>query len=189
MPLRLGAPSTTVPPVLFTSGLAVLAFITAGCGGPSSPPSAAYVPVGELERIYGPLITVANQPTPDQHGTGDRLGIFRDQSGTIWGLPLKAASDGTVLGCAPAALRTAPPTDTLPASGIDIVGATNEPTGWRNGTGKLELVFRDKSGHVFWKPMRSGALTAGPVCWAQEPPGPRQRLDYYRLAPAPNNSR
>jgi hypothetical protein len=163
-------------------GPAAVALFMASCGAQSSPPSAPYIPVGELEAVYGPLITVANHPTPDQHGTGDRLGIFLDRTGTVWGLPLKAAPDGTVLGCAPETLRAAPVTDTLPA-GADIVGATNEPTGWRDGTGKLELVFRDKAGRVFWKSVTSGALATGPSCWAQVPPGPRQRLDYYRLSP------
>ena len=110
--------------------------------------------------------------------TGRRAG-----SHTLWGLPLAVAQDGTVLGCAPQALHDAPVTDRLAAEATDIIGATNAPTGWRGGTGRLELLFRDKSGNVQWQAVASGALTAGPACWAQEPPGPRQRLQYYRLAP------
>lgn len=167
---------------------AVLVLTMVACSKPSSPLQASYVPVTELEATYGSLITVANHPTPDQHGTGDRLGIFRDRTGTIWGLPLQAAEDGTVLGCAPGTLRDAPVTDHLPA-GIEIMGAANEPTGWRGGTGKLEIVFRDQSGRVMWKPVASGELATGPACWAQEPPGPQQRLDYYRISPLPQDGR
>lgn len=133
--------------------------------------------------LYGPLIAVGNYPTPNQHGTGDRMGLFRDGSGTVWGLPLTIDGSGSVLGCAPPGLRVAPVTDTLPA-GADIVGATNAPTGWRGGTGELELLFRDIGGEMRWRVIASGALVTEPACWAQEPPGPRQRLGYYRLAPA-----
>ena len=148
------------------------------------PPRAPYVPLSELEASYGPLVTTANHPTPDQYGTGDRIGLFRDGTGTVWGLPLVAEGDGTVLGCAPPALRDSPVTDTLPFEKGTIIGATNAPTGWRGGTGKLELVFRDKSGQVKWRAVASGAITSGPVCWAEESPGPPQRLEYYRLAPS-----
>lgn len=41
----------------------------------AKPPRAAYVPISELEQTFGRLITVANIPTPDQHGTGDRVGL------------------------------------------------------------------------------------------------------------------
>ena len=159
------------------------AVVLAGCGGRPEPPRAPYVPVAQLEALYGPLIAAANHPTHDQHGTGDRVGLFRDGAGTVWGLPLAIDGNGTVLGCAPPTLRDSPVTDVLPA-GADIVGATNAPTGWRGGTGKLEVLFRDKGGELRWRAVASGALTAGPVCWAQEPPGPLQRLEYYRLAPA-----
>lgn len=46
------------------------------CASPEQ--RATYVPISQLEPSYGQLITVSNAPTPDQHGTGDRLGIFRD---------------------------------------------------------------------------------------------------------------
>jgi hypothetical protein len=154
-----------------------------GCGGRPEPPRAPYVPVSQLEAIYGPLFSAANHPTPDQHGTGDRVGLFRDRAGAVWGLPLAVAGDGTVLACAPQSLREAPVTDTLPARAADILGATNAPTGWRGGTGKLELVFRNNVGEVQWRAVSSSAITNGPVCWAQEPPGPLQHLEYYRLAP------
>src|ERR1700680_4121096 len=41
-------------------------------------PRAPYVPLAELEAVYGPLIMAGNHPTSDQSGTGDRLGLFRD---------------------------------------------------------------------------------------------------------------
>lgn len=173
----------TLASPLYCWSVVAAAFVGAGCGARPSPPRASYVPVKELEGVYGPLITAANHPTPDQHGTGDRLGLFRDRAGTVWGLPLAMAADGTVLGCAPPALSKAPVTDTLPVNAAVIVGATNAPTGWRGGTGQLELVFRNKSGEVHWRAVASGTLTTGAQCWAQEPPGPTQRLEYYRLAP------
>jgi hypothetical protein len=164
-------------------GAAAIAICATGCRGRPAVPSAPYVPVTQLEAIYGPMVAAANHPTPDQHGTGDRVGLFRDSTGTLWGLPLAVADNGSVLGCAPPTLRDAPVTDSLPTSAGNIVGATNAPTGWRGGTGKLELVFRNKSGDVQWRAVSSGVLPSGPACWAQEPPGPSQRLEYYRLAP------
>src|SRR5437763_7446977 len=93
-------------------------------------PRAAYVPLAQLKSIYGHLITAGNHPTPDQNGTGDRVGLFLDANGTIWGLPLAAENGGEVLGCAPSELRRARVTDTYPI-GATILGATNQPTGWR----------------------------------------------------------
>src|SRR6476646_7163845 len=122
-----------------------IAVILTACSAHKDRPRASYVPLAELEAVYGPLITAGNHPTGDQSGTGDRLGLFRDAGGTIWGLPLAVAADGTVLGCAPPAVRDAPVTDTYPA-GATIIGATNEPTGWRGGTGKLELLLREPQG-------------------------------------------
>lgn len=172
-----------LPRWVLCSAVAAAALIHAGCGNRPARPRASYVPVKQLEALYGRLITAANHPTPDQHGTGDRLGLFLDRTGTVWGLPLAMAEDGTVLGCAPSALSKAPVTGELPVNAAEIVGATNAPTGWRGGTGQLELVFRDESGELHWRAVASGALAAGAQCWAQEPPGPAQRLEYYRLAP------
>ena len=56
-----------------------------------------------------------------------------------------------------------------PGSGLLIKRAYRQPPGFPTS------VLRTKGA--------SGALTTGPVCWAEEPPGPRQRLEYYRLAP------
>jgi hypothetical protein len=96
-------------------------------------PRAAYVPLAQLESVYGRLITAANHPTPDQNGTGDRVGLFLDASGTIWGLPLAVENGGEVLGCAPNELRRARVTDAYPI-GATILGATNQPTwvAWRH---------------------------------------------------------
>ena len=109
--------------------------------------------------------------------------MFLDASGTIWGLPLAAEKGGEVLGCAPSELHGAKVTDTYPI-GATILGATNEPTGWRGGTGKLELLLRRSDGEIRWSAVSGGDTSDGPVCWAQELPGPPQRLRYYRLAPA-----
>jgi hypothetical protein len=136
------------------------------------------VPIAQLEKSYGRLITVSNEPTPGQHGTGDRLGLFRDEGGTVWGIPLTTAEDGGVLGCAPPALRDLPPSDTLPAD-AEIVGAANEPNGWRGGTGDLELLLRDARGALRWHPIKGAEITTGPVCVSQSPPV--IPLKFYRL--------
>jgi hypothetical protein len=73
-------------------------------------------------------------------------------------------------------------TDVFPAGGT-LIGATNAPTGWRGGTGKLELLLRDKRGIVHWRPVKSGRIDAGPVCWDLGPTDLAQPLRYYRLAP------
>lgn len=163
---------------LFGAALALTA-----CGHTPEPRRAAYLPLADLESTYGRLITAGNHPTPNQNGTGDRLGLFLDANSTVWGLPLTIEAGGAVLGCAPPALRDSKVTGTYPA-GATILGATNEPTGWRGGTGKLELLLRRPDGGVEWRAIDGAHLDAGPVCWAQESPGPRQRLEYYRLLPA-----
>jgi hypothetical protein len=161
-----------------------VAVMLVACGRhDSNRPRAAYVPLAQLESVYGRLVTAGNHPTPDQAGTGDRVGLFLDPSGTIWGLPLAVESGGEVLGCAPSELQRAGVTGTYPA-GATILGATNQPTGWRGGTGKLELLLRRSDGEIRWSPVSGGQTSDGPVCWAQEQPGPPQRLHYYRLAPA-----
>ncbi len=155
--------------------------LVASCN-PAKQPRATYVPIAQLEQSYGRLITVSNSPTPDQHGTGDRLGLFRDDSGTVWGLPLTIADDGSVLGCAPPTLHALPVSDTLPTDAVEIVGAANEPSGWRGGTGKLELLLRDGAGRLRWHSVAAVEIKTGPVCWSQSPP--EQPLKYYRLVKA-----
>ena len=125
--------------------LAVVAAVLAACNGHREPPRAPYVPLAGLEGQYGTLITAGNHPTNDINGTGDRMGLFRDAGGTVWGLPLTIASGGAVLGCAPPGLHDAKVTDTYPADAV-IIGATNEPTGWRGSTGQLELLMRGPRG-------------------------------------------
>ncbi|MGQ0763845.1 MAG: hypothetical protein ACT4OT_17770 [Acidobacteriota bacterium] len=125
---------------------------------------------------------MSNVPTPNQRGPGDRLGLFRDDNGTVWGIPLTIGENGTVLGCAPASLRDVPVSDTLPAGTVEIVGATNEPTGWRGGTGKLELLLRDSEGGVRSHSVKAVEIKTGPICWSQSPP--EQPLKHYRLVTA-----
>ena len=163
--------------------VATTIMLLTACSTHKDRPRAQYAPLTEIESMFGPLVAAGNHPTGDQSGTGDRLGLFRDAGGTIWGLPLAVAADGTVLGCAPPAVRDARVTDTYPA-GATIIGATNEPTGWRGGTGKLELLLREPKGKTLWRAVSGSHIDVGPVCWAQDPPGPKQRLLYYRLAPA-----
>lgn len=163
--------------------LLVFAVLFTACTRHNDRPRAPYVSLNEIESVFGSLVTAGNHPTADQMGTGDRLGLFRDSAGTIWGLPLTIADNGSVLICAPSTLRDAPITDHYPA-GATVIGATNEPTGWRGGTGKLELLLREGQGKIEWRAVNGSHIDAGPVCWAQEPPGPKQLLLYYRLAPA-----
>src|ERR1700757_4942036 len=115
-----------------------IAVLFSACSSQKERPRAPYVPLSQVEGIFGPLVTAGNHPTADQMGTGDRVGLFRDSTGTIWGLPLAIAENGSVLVCAPAGLRDAPVTDHYPTDST-VIGATNEPTGWRGGSGKLEL--------------------------------------------------
>lgn len=163
-------------------GWVAIALLLTACSSHQDRPRAQYVPLTEIETVFGPLITAGNHPTGDQSGTGDRLGLFRNAGGTIWGLPLATMADGAVVGCAPPAVRDAPVTDSYPA-GSTVIGATNEPTGWRGGTGKLELLLRDAQGTIRCRAVRGSHLDVGAVCWAQDPPGPKQVLLSYRLAP------
>jgi hypothetical protein len=164
----------------------VLITLIAGAVASSScrrdePQRAPFVPLQRIESTYGRLIAVGNHPTADQNGTGERIGLFRAADGTVWGLPLGLDEQGAVVACAAPGLDQAPATDTLPPGTAELLGATNEPTGWRGGTGQLELVVRDVSGVVRRHSVRSREMPGSPACWAQEPPGPRQRLHYYRL--------
>jgi hypothetical protein len=157
--------------------------VLSGCAGKPGPQQAPYEPLARLQETYGSLITVGNHPTADQNGTGERLGLFHGANGRIWGLPLTLASNGAILGCAPPGLRGARVTDMIPDD-VTVVGAMNEPTGWRGGTGKLELLLRDARGEVRSQTVAGGEIETGPVCWAPELPGPPQRLQYYLIAPA-----
>lgn len=139
----------------------------------------------QLESTYGQLITVANAPTPNQNGTGDLMGLFRDANGTIWGIPLSLDTNGTVSGCAPPMLRDAQVSG-VPTDAGEIVGAANEPTGWRGGTGQLGLLLRDAQGAFRWHFAASVAVTNGPLCWSQSEPV--QILQHYRLVKATLNN-
>lgn len=161
---------------------AIAAIALTACGERHVPGRAAYEPLTQVEAVYGTLISAGNRPTPDQHGTGERVGLFRDASGEVWGLPLTVAANGTVLACAPPLVRYGRVTDTFPA-GATVIGATNEPTGWRGGTGHLELLLRDARGKIERQTVSGARLATGPACWAPESPGPPQQLHYYRLAP------
>lgn len=112
------------------------------------------------------------------------MGLFEDATGTIWGLPMIVSSGGELLACAPSLLHDQRVTDTFPR-GYTIIGATNEPTGWRGGTGDLELLMRDSGGATRRQSIHGAELRGGPACWAPESPGPPQLLHYYRLAPGP----
>jgi len=171
-------------PLSLVIASAALAFTA--CARRAEPVRAPYLPLAEVEAAYGPLITAGNHPTPNQHGTGERVGLFRDAGGEVWGLPLTVASNGTVSACAPPLLRAGKVTDTFP-SGSTIIGSTSEPTGWRGGTGDLELLLKDAHGNIRWQAVHGARLTIGSECWTPESPRPPQRLQYYRLVPRPNS--
>ena len=130
------------------------------CARPE-PARAPYRPISELAAAYGPLIGAGNHPTPDQHGTGERIGLFQDPQGTVWGLPISIAQGGAVLACAPPMMRSSGITDTFPAGSI-VIGATNAPTGWRGGTGDLELLLRDAHSEIRRRTVRARRLTGTP---------------------------
>ena len=165
-------------PILLWGGLITILLLGNSCSAKEEP-RVDHVPVEKLEQTYGRLITVANAPTPNQNGTGDLMGLFRDDRGTIWGIPLSIRTDGTVLGCAPPMLRDAQVSGVVPADAGEIVGAANEPTGWRGGTGKLGLLLRDAQGTFRWHFVAPVAVKNGPLCWSQSEPV--QILEHYRL--------
>src|SRR6185436_7388440 len=89
-----------VETIVWAAVLVAVFFLSAACGRKTEP-KAVYAPIAQIEQSYGRLIATANMPTPDQNGTGDRLGLFRDDTGTIWGIPLIYDEGGKLLGCAP----------------------------------------------------------------------------------------
>ena len=74
---------------------------------------------------------------------------------------------GSVSACAPPTPCNTPPSDTIAIVRFDIVGAANEPTGWRGGTGKFGLLLRDARGQLSWRPVEVVELKTGPVCLSQ----------------------
>ena len=162
--------------------LLLAALPLSSCSKKSRAARASYVPLAEVECTYGPLITAANHPTPDQHGTGELVGLFREGTGTLWGLPLLIANDGQVMACAPPGLRQAKVTGSIPAHSV-VIAAANRPTGWRGGTGVLLLLVRDRQGTVHVHDARSAPMPGDSLCWAPELQEPPQRLEYYRLIP------
>jgi hypothetical protein len=157
----------------------ILVVLFISCERPQERSRAHDVSLTELEKTYGRLIAVGNAPTRDQHGTGDRIGLFQDDSGTVWGIPLTIGENNEVFGCAPPELRELPATDKLPSDMSQIVGTTNEPGGWRGGTGRLELVFRDNKGELRWHALSSAELKTSSLCMTQSPPVTPS--SFYRL--------
>ena len=174
--------------VLLPAIAAILAIASFGCGRRHEPPRAPYVSLATAEATYGHLVTAGNHPTGNQNGTGERVGLFQEANGSIWGLPLAFESDGAILACAPPGLRDASVTDNIPA-GSTLIGATNEPTGFRGGTGELEILLRVSRGAIRSQKTAGARIPTGPVCWAPDTPGPRQQLDYCRLSPNGGNNR
>ena len=169
-----------VQTTLLCGALTMVLLLGASCS--PDQPRAPYVPVEQLVPTYGQLVSVANSPTPNQNGTGDLMGLFRDDRGTIWGIPLSIGADGTVFGCAPPRLQDAQVSGVVPADAVEIVGAANEPTGWRGGTGQLGLLLRDGKDTLRWHFIAPVTVKNGPLCWSQS--DPVQILPHYRLVRA-----
>jgi hypothetical protein len=174
--------------ILLPAIAASLAIASSGCNARREPPRAPYVSLISVEATYGPLVTAGNHPTGNQNGTGERVGFFQNADGSVGGLPLAIESDGSILACTPPGLRDARVTDSIPA-GSTIIGATNVPTGFREGTGDLEILLRDPGGNIRSQKIAGAQITAGAACWAPNIPGPRQQLYYYRLSPTTGNKR
>jgi hypothetical protein len=164
-----------------SAAIVIVAVACCCCGQRHSREQAPYKPIAEVERTYGPLVTAGNHPTVDQHGTGERVGLFQDASGTVWGLPLSVDGDA-LLACAPPALQNARMTDRFDAE-WRVIGATNQPTGWRGGTGDLELLLRDIRGTIRWQSVQGADMPGQSACWPTGSPAPRIPLHYYRLVP------
>jgi len=163
------------------AAIVIAAVACCSCGQHHSREQAPYKPIAEVERTYGPLVTAGNHPTVDQHGTGERVGLFQDASGTVWGLPLSVDGDALSV-CAPPALQNARMTGSFDAE-WSVIGATNRPTGWRGGTGGLELLLRDKRGTIHCQSVQGGDMPGQAACWPTGSPAPRSPLHYYRLVP------
>jgi hypothetical protein len=133
----------------------------------------------DLEKRFGQIIEVANIPTPDQHGTGDKMGLFRDKNGTIWGVPVSVGENQSLVGCAPPELEKVQISDTLPPDTVKIVGATNEPTTWRGGTGEMKLLLRTSQNKLRWHTVKPIDLVTDSVCWSKAKPV--RALKFYRL--------
>jgi hypothetical protein len=174
--------------ILLRAIAACFAIASSGCNAHREPQRAPYVSLISTEATYGPLVTAGNHPTSNQNGTGERVGFFQNADGNVWGLPLAVETDGAILACAPPGLRDASVTDSIPA-GSTIIGATNVPTGFREGTGDLEILLRDPRGNIRSQKITGAQITAGPACWTPDNPGPRQQLYYYRLSPTTGSSR
>ena len=170
--------------ITMLAAIAAAAISLAACAAQTTRPEPSqFTSIADAEAVYGPLVSAANHPTPNQNGNGERMGLFRDAAGTVWGLPLSITSDSEVLACAPPALVHAGVTDTF-AAASSVVGATNSPTGWRGGTGDLELLLRDAHGKIYRQAVHGADLPPGVVCANPERQGPQRRLHYYRLAPS-----
>jgi hypothetical protein len=156
----------------------LIALFSACKKGPP-PPSTYKISAEDLEKRFGQIIEVANIPTPDQHGTGDKMGLFHDNDNTFWGVPVSVGENQNLVGCAPPELEKAPVSDTLPSDTVEIVGATNEPTAWRGGTGELKLLLRTSQYKLRWHTVKALELETDSVCWSKSEPV--QVLKFYRL--------
>jgi len=85
-------------------------FVSCGRHDPKRP-RAAYLPLAQFETVWPPDYS-RKPPYAGPEWTGDRVGLFLDASGAVWGLPLAVENGGEVLGCAPNELRRARVTDT-----------------------------------------------------------------------------
>jgi len=78
---------------------------------PEAPARRVLAPRSIRDCIWPPDYS-RKPPYAGPEWTGDRVGLFLDASGAVWGLPLAVENGGEVLGCAPNELRRARVTDT-----------------------------------------------------------------------------
>jgi hypothetical protein len=98
-------------------------------------------------------------------------------------------SNGAVLVCVPPGLHYTKVTDTYPAD-ARVIGATNQPTGHREGTGKLELVMQGPNDEIKLLGVNAGEMADEAVCWSRNMPLEARPLSIIglRLAPPSTDS-
>jgi hypothetical protein len=161
-------------------GLSLIFFTALFSACTEERPRQAYeISAEDLEKRFGKIITVANIPTSSQYGTGNKVGLFRDKDDTFWGIPVSIGENQSLVGCAPPDLDKVQISDTLPSDTVNIVGAANEPTAWRGGTGELRLLIRTSQNKLRWQTVKAVSLETDSVCWSKS--DPVHALEFYRL--------
>lgn len=147
-----------------------------------------YKPAAQLEPEWGRLVAVANITMHGRRTGADRIGFFRAENGTLWGLPLATPeNDAVVLACAPPELKTAATTDTLAAT-EEVIGAADfsHP---QNAGPSVYLLVRDSRGTLKWHRMAGSEYLSRIGVSCRERPhslgrlrDPFARYHYFRIS-------